>query len=159
MERYNLLLNRTLLFYRIDVLVQFKDFLATKLKTQWHKTSSHKVLPNNDTVRVQHLVQLLWGRQSTARGPDAVHLGIFTRPATFYCHPASDLFSFFNDRYAAINRRNDSYFVAKTFFVVFAHRRSQGGARGPGPPPIKIPLTTKSYDNIAWRCLVAVFFQ
>ena len=41
------------------------------------------------------------------------------------------------------------------------HRRSQGrgGPRGPGPPPIKIPLTTKSYDNIAWQCLVAVFFQ
>ena len=36
------------------------------------------------------------------------------------------------------------------------HRRSQGGARA---PPIKIPLTTKSCDNIAWRCLVAVFFQ
>ena len=39
------------------------------------------------------------------------------------------------------------------------HRRSQGGPRGPGPPPIKIPLTTKSYDNIAWRCLAAVFCQ
>ena len=36
---------------------------------------------------------------------------------------------------------------------------TRGGPRGPGPPPIKIPLTTKSYDNIAWRCLVAVFFQ
>ena len=36
------------------------------------------------------------------------------------------------------------------------HRRSQGARP---PPPIKIPLTTKSYDNIAWRCLVAVFFQ
>ena len=33
-----------------------------------------------------------------------------------------------------------------------------GGPGGPGPP-IKIPLTTKSYDNIAWRCLVAVFFS
>ena len=36
---------------------------------------------------------------------------------------------------------------------------ARGRARGPGPPPIKIPLTTKSYDNIAWRCSVAVFFQ
>ena len=35
---------------------------------------------------------------------------------------------------------------------------ARGGPGGPGPPPIKIPLTTKSYDNIAWRCLVAVFF-
>ena len=34
---------------------------------------------------------------------------------------------------------------------------ARGGAQG--APPIKIPLTTKSYDNIAWRCLVAVFFQ
>ena len=34
----------------------------------------------------------------------------FTRPATFYCHPARDLF-FFNDRYAAINGRNDSHFT------------------------------------------------
>ena len=33
-----------------------------------------------------------------------------------------------------------------------------GGPGGRAPPPIKIPLTTKSYDNIAWRCLVAVFF-
>ena len=43
----------------------------------------------------------------------------------------------------------------KVGYVV--HRRSQGG--GAAPPPIKIPLTTKSYDNIAWRCLVAVFFS
>ena len=35
----------------------------------------------------------------------------------------------------------------------------RGEPRGPGPPPIKIPLMTKSYDNIAWRCLVAVFFS
>ena len=35
---------------------------------------------------------------------------------------------------------------------------ARGGPGGPGPPPIKIPLTTNSYDNIAWRCLVAVFF-
>ena len=34
-----------------------------------------------------------------------------------------------------------------------------GGAQGARAPPIKIPLTTKSYDNIAWRCLVAVFFS
>ena len=39
----------------------------------------------------------------------------FTRPATFYCHPARDHFSFFNDRYAAINRRNDCHLLAKTF--------------------------------------------
>ena len=36
---------------------------------------------------------------------------------------------------------------------------ARGGGMGPGPPPIKIPLTAKSYDNIAWRCLVAVFFS
>ena len=36
---------------------------------------------------------------------------------------------------------------------------ARGGAQGARAPPIKIPLTTKSYDNIAWRCLVAVFFQ
>ena len=30
---------------------------------------------------------------------------------------------------------------------------ARGVPRGPGPPPIKIPLTTKSYDNIARRCL------
>ena len=35
--------------------------------------------------------------------------------------------------------------------------RGAQGARP--PPPIQIPLTTKSYDNIAWRCLVAVFFS
>ena len=35
---------------------------------------------------------------------------------------------------------------------------ARGGPGGP-PPPIKIPLTRKSYDNIAWRCLVAVFFS
>ena len=29
----------------------------------------------------------------------------FNRPATFYCHPARDLFSFFDDTYAPINRR------------------------------------------------------
>ena len=34
-----------------------------------------------------------------------------------------------------------------------------GGGQGSRAPPVKIPLTTKSYDNIAWRCLVAVFFQ
>ena len=39
------------------------------------------------------------------------------------------------------------------------HRRSQW--KGPGNPglPIKIPQTTKSYDNVAWRCLFAVFFS
>ena len=58
------------------------------------------------------------------------------RPAPFYCHPARDLLSFFNDRYAAINRWNDSHLfflvfainsakkrhelLAKTFFLVFA---------------------------------------
>ena len=31
-------------------------------------------------------------------------------------YPSRDLFSFFNDRYAAINRRNDSHLLAKTFF-------------------------------------------
>ena len=38
---------------------------------------------------------------------------------------------------------------------------ARGGGQGarPSPPPIKIPLTTKSYDNIAWRYLVAVFFS
>ena len=35
----------------------------------------------------------------------------FTRPATFYFHPARDLFSFFHDRYAAINRRNYSHLI------------------------------------------------
>ena len=29
------------------------------------------------------------------------------------------------------------------------HSRSQGGGQGARPPPIKIPLTTKNYDNIA----------
>ena len=36
---------------------------------------------------------------------------------------------------------------------------AKAGAQGARAPPIKIPLTTKSYDNISWRCLVAVFFQ
>ena len=36
-----------------------------------------------------------------------------------------DLFSCFNDRYAAINRRNDSHLLAKTFFVVFATDSSE----------------------------------
>ena len=39
------------------------------------------------------------------------------------------------------------------FANVWHHKRSQGGGGGPGgpgpPPPIKIPLTTKNYDNIA----------
>ena len=39
----------------------------------------------------------------------------FTRLTTFHCHPARDFFSFFNNRYAAINRRNDSESQAKTF--------------------------------------------
>ena len=46
----------------------------------------------------------------------------FTRPATFYCHPARELFSFFNDRYAATNRRNDSHPLAKTCFCGLRHR-------------------------------------
>ena len=46
----------------------------------------------------------------------------FTRLATFYCHPACDLFSFFNDTYAAIYRRNDSHLLAKTFFCSPRHR-------------------------------------
>ena len=49
----------------------------------------------------------------------------FPRPATFYCHPARYLCSFFNDRYAAINRQNDSYLLAKTFFVVFTTDSSE----------------------------------
>ena len=52
----------------------------------------------------------------------------FTRLATFCCHPSRDLllstgprpFSFFNDGFVAINRRNDSHLLTKTFFVVFA---------------------------------------
>ena len=43
--------------------------------------------------------------------------------------------------------------------VWLEYRRSQGGAQGARAPPIKIPLTTKSYDNIAGLCLVAVFFS
>ena len=45
-----------------------------------------------------------------------------TRPATFYCQLAGDLFSFFNDRYVAINRRNDSHLLTKTFFCSLCHR-------------------------------------
>ena len=41
----------------------------------------------------------------------------FTRLATFYCHSARDFVSFFNDRYAALNRRNDSHLLAKTFLL------------------------------------------
>ena len=37
------------------------------------------------------------------------------------------------------------------------HRRSQGG--GPGPPPIKTPLTTKSYDNIAPTMFSCILFS
>ena len=44
----------------------------------------------------------------------------FTRPATFYCYPADDLFFFFSDRFAAMNRRNDPHLLAKTFFLVVA---------------------------------------
>ena len=51
------------------------------------------------------------------------------RPAKAF-HPAHDLLLssgqrpvlFFNDRYAAINRRNDSLLLAKTFFCVLRHR-------------------------------------
>ena len=57
-------------------------------------------------------------------------------------------------------RRRPFFWSSSTFWDRFPHRRSQGGGPGgPGPPPIKITLTTKSYDNIAWRCLVAVFFS
>ena len=48
------------------------------------------------------------------------------RPAKAF-YPARDLISFFNDRYAAINRQNDSHLVAKTFFVVFATDSSEKG--------------------------------
>ena len=43
------------------------------------------------------------------------------RPAKAF-YPACDLFSFFNDRYAAINRRNDSHLAAKTCFCGLRHR-------------------------------------
>ena len=39
--------------------------------------------------------------------------------------------------------------VAKPIVMIFRHRRSQGGPRGPGPPPIEIPPMIKNYDNIA----------
>ena len=53
---------------------------------------------------------LAWGRQPTARGPKCGPPRHFTRPATFYCHPARSFFSLFNERYAAIYRRNDFHF-------------------------------------------------
>ena len=43
--------------------------------------------------------------------------------------------------------------------VYFDHRRSQGGAQGARAPLNQNTTNDKSYDNIAWRCLVAVFFQ
>ena len=50
------------------------------------------------------------------------------RPAKAF-YPARDLLLsigrrpfFFNDRYAAINRRNDSHLLAKTFFCSLCHR-------------------------------------
>ena len=49
----------------------------------------------------------------------------FTRPVTFYCDPARELFSFFINRYAAINRRNNSDLLAKTFFCGLCHHIGQ----------------------------------
>ena len=46
----------------------------------------------------------------------------FTQPATFFCHRSRSLFSFFNDRYAPINRRNDSHLLTKTFFCGLRHQ-------------------------------------
>ena len=68
-----------------------------------------------------------------------------------------DLYYFVKSSFLKIKTVNDD--VSYIHVIPTGIGVARGGARGPGPPPIKIPLTTKSYDNVAWRCLVAVFFQ
>ena len=52
-------------------------------------------------------------RQPRARGPDAACQGILPsrRPFLATILPSQRPFSFFNDRYAAINRRNNSHLI------------------------------------------------
>ena len=60
--------------------------------------------------KVKHYAR---GRQPTARGPDAAGQGILPGPRPFIViRPAT--FFFFNERYAAINRRNDSHLIFLT---------------------------------------------
>ena len=65
------------------------------------------------------------GRQPAARGPDEALQGILPGRRPFTVIRPSTFFSFFNDRYAAINRRNDIHLRAKTFFMVFATHSSE----------------------------------
>ena len=53
------------------------------------------------------------------------------------------------------------FIVIATFILVlraWRPRRSQVGPKGPALPPVSKYPNDKKYDNIAWRCLVAVFF-
>ena len=69
------------------------------------------------------------GRQPTARGPNAARQGILPGLRLFIVIRPATFFSFFSGRYAAINRRNDSHLLAKTFVCGLRHRFVQKKTR------------------------------
>ena len=75
----------------------------------------------NTIFRSSSLTFYIRGRQPTASGPDAAHLGTIPGPQPLLSSGPRH-FSFFNDRYAAKNRRNNSQLLAKTFFCGLRHR-------------------------------------
>ena len=75
--------------------IQFRGYRTRALRTLFHKI-------NNDLLSLNH--------NSFCEIMSQVLLP---------CTPLTE-FHLFNDRYAAINRQNDSQLLTKTFFVVFA---------------------------------------